>query len=75
MKNTFKIGDKITINSELDFMAQMCTRDTTTGKAYEVLFVGLDSPEGAKTPKDIVFKDDVGDLVTLHYPDVTLVKE
>lgn len=74
MNNTFKIGDKITVTGT-DEAAQYCTRDTTKGKAYTLVAVGLNSLSGAPTAKDVSFTDDAGDTITIHCTDVTLAKE
>lgn len=75
MSNTFKAGDRVTVNQEgLDAIAANCTRDTTAGKAYTLTHTGLNAAKLASTPLDVEFIDDVGDSVILHCTDVTLVE-
>ena len=84
MSNTFKVNDKVTINTDITKVSVLqCVQDTTAGKAYTLTGVGAayhnplevhfssPSPE----PAAICFKDDVGDPVSISYEHVTLVKE
>jgi hypothetical protein len=74
MKNPVKVGDKITVDfAQLDKGAQLCARDTSQGTVYEVTHVGT-GHEDLSNAKDVVFFDDVGDKVVLHFSDVTVVE-
>jgi hypothetical protein len=73
MSNTFKVGDKITVNEELDLAASICTSDTTKGKHYTLVVV--DTPSCTRGKHDVAFVYDVGDIVHLYDYYVSLVKE
>ncbi|MEE8207693.1 MAG: hypothetical protein V3T88_01860 [Nitrosomonadaceae bacterium] len=72
MSNTFKVGDKITVNADLDFGGRMASRDTTHGTQYTVNLIG-NPVTGHKG--DVTFTDDVGDVCCLTPESVTLVKD
>ena len=74
MSNPFKVGDKITV-AAVTIWSSHCARDTTAEKHYTVRAVGLSSLSSDPTKLDVSFTDDVGNTVTLHVEDVTLVEE
>jgi hypothetical protein len=74
MSNTFKIGDKITVNQVgLKVGQALAARDCTPSKVYTVTATGSDGLpyEAAAT----AFIDDVGDVVVLSGTVLTLAKE
>lgn len=83
MSNPFKIGDKITINAELDAKAAVAAVDTTKDRVYILSIVGRAYHSALeialKQPSEelaaVGFVDDSGEDVELHYKDVTLAEE
>ena len=75
MRNPFKVGDTVTINSTLDEDTAYCARDTTQGKAYTVTYTGVGHCDATDSADDVVLIDDAGDTIALCYSDVSLVKE
>lgn len=76
MSNTFKIGDKITINATgLNKRATECVRDTTANKAYVLTAIDTSYCSKETSLHDVQFIDDVGDTVIVYPEDVTLAEE
>lgn len=74
MSNTFKVGDEITINKNINAIAKHCTRDTTKGREYTLTHVGTLKDGVTKEPSAVGFRDDVDDYVFIRYEAVTLVE-
>ena len=74
MNNTFKAGDKVTINADSLTEYSKETRDCTAGKAYELVAVGVGQTLAgdAAIAEAVRFIDDVGDVVDLGCDDITL---
>lgn len=73
MSNTFKVGDKVTVNLNLGMREANCSRDTTQGKSYTL--IAVDTPECNEGKHDVQFIDDVGDTAGRSHTGVTIVKE
>lgn len=76
MSNTFKAGDKVTINATgLSDNQLLCAQDTTQDKEYVLVNAiyreNVDNPEVQR----IQFIDNVGDKVTLRATAVTLAED
>lgn len=77
MTNTFKVGDKFTINAASLAEYPVETRDCTAGKVYELTLVGVgatSATEDTEIPEAVRFTDDVGEAVDLAYDDITLAE-
>jgi len=75
MKNTFKIGDKITVNKVEDLMMAVVTRDTTQGKVYTLIGGAGTCTTEPDEPRAVAFTDDSGATCTISYEDITLAVE
>lgn len=72
--NTFKVGDKITVNATGVRRHVQCTRDCTQGKVYELTRIAT-LCDGSAEPEAVGFIDDAGDGVSVDYRDVALAKQ
>lgn len=72
--NTFKIGDKITVNPKE--LGNVELRDCTADTEYTLTLVGTWAEDTTRNePTAVSFMDDRGDAVTINYSRITLAKE